>query len=381
MNGAPETQHVQTLVIGGGQAGLAVGYHLARRRLPFLILDAHERIGDAWRKRWDSLRLFTPARYDGLPGMRFPASGGSFITKDQMADYLESYAARFALPVRTGARVERLSRTGEHFTVIAGGQRYEADQVVVAMSNNQKPRIPDFAPDLDPDVVQMHSSQYGNPTQLREGAVLIVGAGNSGADIAMEVVASHTTWLAGKSPGHVPFRIEPFFARNGLVRIVRFVGTHVLTRGTPIGRRVIPKMLGHGAPLVRIKPNDLIAAGVQRVPRVVGVDGGLPQLEDGQVLDVANVIWCTGYRAGFSWIDLPLFEHGELPRHQRGIVETEPGLYFVGLDFLYAATSDTVTGVGRDAKHVVKALASRVKTASPVPQIDSFRQGQTTPVR
>jgi putative flavoprotein involved in K+ transport len=376
MDQGTEPQYVQTLVIGGGQAGLTVGYHLQRRGMPFLILDAHERLGDAWRKRWDSLRLFTPARYDGLPGMRFPASGGAFITKDQMADYLDSYAARFALPVRTGVRVDRLSRSGERFTVTAGAQRYEADQVVVAMSNNQKPRVPDFAPDLDPDVVQMHSSQYRNPTQLREGAVLIVGAGNSGADIAMEVVSSHKTWLAGNSPGHVPFRIEPFVARNGLLRIVRFVGTHVLTRGTPIGRRVIPRMLAHGSPLVRVKPSDLIAAGVQRVPRVAGTERGLPRLEDGQVLDVANVIWCTGYRAGFSWIDLPVFEQGEMPRHQRGIVETEPGLYFVGLDFLYAATSDTVTGVGRDAKHVVNALGSRVATHGRAPGRESGQQVQ-----
>jgi putative flavoprotein involved in K+ transport len=367
MSPVSEPEYVQTLVIGGGQAGLAVGYHLARRGLPFLILDAHERVGDAWRKRWDSLRLFTPARYDGLPGMRFPASGGSFIGKDQMAEYLESYAQRFALPVRTGARVERLSREGQRFSVQAGARRFVADNVVVAMSNNQKPRVPDFAPDLDQDIVQLHSSQYKNPTQLREGDVLIVGAGNSGADIAMDIVAHHRTWLAGKHPGHIPFRIEPFYGRSGLVRVVRFVGTHLLTRSTPIGRKAVTKMLGHGSPLVRVKPNDLIAAGVQRIPRVSGIEGGLPRLEDGQVLDVANVIWCTGYRAGFSWIDLPVFEDGEFPRHERGVVAHEPGLYFVGLDFLYAATSETVTGVGRDAKHVVKMLASRLKSAAAQP--------------
>ena len=360
MNDRRDAEHVQTVVIGGGQAGLATGYYLARQGLPFVILDAHSRVGDAWRTRWDSLRLFTPARYNGLPGMRYPASGGSFITKDEMADYLESYAARFELPVQTDARVDCLTRAGERFRVTAGGRAYEADQVVVAMASYQKPRVPEFAPDLDPEVVQLHSSQYRNRTQLREGDVLIVGAGNSGADIAMDVVPHHHTWMAGTHPGHIPFRIEPFIARNGAIRMVRFVGHHVLTVKTPLGRKVRPTFVAKGSPLVRVKPKDLVAAGVERVPRVVNTVGGLPQLEDGRVLDVANVIWCTGYRPGFSWIDLPVFEGAGEPRHERGVVPSEPGLYFVGLDFLYAATSDTVTGVSRDAKHVVKAIASRV---------------------
>ena len=360
MAAAIEAEYVQTIVIGGGQAGLAIGYYLQRRGLPFVILDGNARVGDAWRQRWDSLRLFTPARYSSLPGMRFPASGGSFVSKDQMADYLEAYAARFHLGVRTGSRVDCLTRAGERFRVTAAGRVYEADQVVVAMANYQKPRVPEFAPDLDPDVVQLHSSQYRNPTQLREGGVLIVGAGNSGADIAMDVAPSHRTSLAGKHPGRVPFRIEPFIARNGLVRVFRFIGHHVLTLGTPIGRKIQPKFVAMGAPLVRVKPKDLLAAGVARVPRVVGTERGLPLLQDGRVLDVANVIWCTGYRPGFSWVDLPVFVRDEEPRHQRGIVASEPGLYFVGLDFLYAATSDTVSGVGRDSEHVVKALAARV---------------------
>jgi putative flavoprotein involved in K+ transport len=278
-----------------------------------------------------------------------------------MADYLEAYANRFDLGVRTGSRVECLARAGTRFRVTAGGRIYEADQVVVAMANYQKPRVPEFAPDLDPEVVQLHSSQYRNPTQLREGDVLIVGAGNSGADIAMDVAPHHRTWLAGKHPGYVPFRIEPFIARNGLLRIVRFVGHHVLNLGTPIGRRAQPSFAAKGAPLVRVKPNDLLAAGVLPVPRVVGAERGLPLLEDGRVLDVANVIWCTGYRPGFDWIDLPVFAQHEDPRHERGIVASEPGLYFVGLDFLYAATSDTVTGVGRDAAHVARAIAARVR--------------------
>src|SRR5688572_7753195 len=193
-------ERFEVVVVGGGQAGLAVGYHLARRGLRFVILDANARIGDSWRKRWDSLRLFTPARYDGLPGLPFPAPAHAFPTKDDMADYLESYAARFDLPVRTGVRVDQLARQEDRFILSAGGRRFEADNVVVAMATHQVPWVPPFASALDPGVVQLHSGAYRNPAQLRDGRVLVVGTGNSGAEIALEVAARHPTWLSGRDP-------------------------------------------------------------------------------------------------------------------------------------------------------------------------------------
>jgi putative flavoprotein involved in K+ transport len=197
MDGAGGAERFETVIIGGGQAGLAVGYHLARRDRRFVILDANQRIGDAWRKRWDSLRLFTPARYDGLPGWPFPAPAWSFPTKDEVADYLEAYAARFDLPVRTGVRVDGLSREADRYVVAAGKHRYEADNVVVAAGAYRRPRIPAFASELDSGIVQLHSSQYRDPSQLLEGGVLVVGAANSGAEIALEVSGDHRTWLSG----------------------------------------------------------------------------------------------------------------------------------------------------------------------------------------
>ena len=356
-------RQIETVVIGGGQAGLAVGYELARRGRPFVILDAHERIGDAWRQRWDSLRLFTPARFDGLAGLPFPAGRADFISKDEMADYLESYAQHFHLPVRTGTRVERLSREGDRFRVVTDRGTILADNVVVAMSNYQQPKVPAFAGELDPGIVQLHSFGYRNPSQLAPGGVLVVGVGNSGADIALEVAANHPTWLAGKEAGHIPFRIERFVARHFLVSVVRFVGHRVLTMNTPIGRKIRPGFLDRAAPLVRVKPKDLTAAGIERVGRIVEVRDGSPVTEEGQVLEVANVIWCTGFRPGFGWIDLPIFGDHQQPEHDAGVVEQEPGLYFVGLHFLFAATSDTVNGVSRDARRVVEHLASRPRTA------------------
>jgi putative flavoprotein involved in K+ transport len=356
-------QEIQTVVIGGGQAGLAAGYHLAKQGLPFLILDANPRIGDAWRKRWDSLRLFTPARYNALPGMRFPAPGDSFPTKDAMADYLESYAERFRLQVQAGVKVDRLSRQGGRFVIEAGSMRFDAENVIVAMANYQAPRLPSFAKDLDPGIRQLNAHTYRNPTQLQRGGVLVVGVGNSGADIAIDVARAHPTWLSGKESGHIPYRIERFMGRYVLVRIVRFIGHHILSLGTPIGRKQRPKFLHRAAPLLRVKPRDLITAGIQRVPRLVGVKDGLPLLEDGRIIDVRNLIWCTGFEPGFSWIDLPIFDQAGDPLHDRGVVAGTSGLYFLGLQFLYSMTSATVHGVGRDAGHIVKVIAARTQRA------------------
>ncbi len=361
---ATHLERFDTVIIGGGQAGLATGYNLAKRDLPFVIIDANERVGDAWRKRWDSLRLFTPARYDGLEGWRFPAPALSFPTKDEMADYLEAYAARFELPVRTGVKVDGLSREGDRFLITSGDRHFEAKHVVVATGAHQIPKIPAFADELHSSIVQLHSSQYRHPSQLQEGAVLVVGAGNSGAEIAFEVSRTHPTYLSGNPSGQIPVRHGPAAARF-VLPVVRFVGHHVLTLGTPIGRKVRPRFISHSAPLVRVKLKDLAAAGVERVPRTVSIEDGRPALEDGRVLDVSNVIWCTGFREEFPWIDLPIFDENERPLHERGVVVGEPGLYFVGMPFQYAVTSDVLPGVGRDAEYIAKHIARNLTPRQP----------------
>jgi putative flavoprotein involved in K+ transport len=280
-----------------------------------------------------------------------------------MADFLESYAAHFDLPVRTGIRVDKLSRQGDRFLITAGEKRFEAENVVVAMATFQRAKVPAFARDFDPAIVQLHSSDYKNPAQLRDGSVLVAGAGNSGAEIAVELARNgHQTLLSGRDVGHVPFPIDGLASRLFLLRLVfRLVFHRVLTVDTPIGRKVRPKVLYIGGPLIRTRPGDLARVGVKRVPRVAGARGGRPLLADDSAVDVANVIWCTGFQPGFSWIDLPLFdEHGQ-PTHERGIVATEPGLYFVGLHFLYALSSTMIHGVGRDAERIATAIARRVR--------------------
>ena len=350
---------MNTVIVGAGQAGLATAYHLARLGQPAVVLDARHRVGDSWRARYDSLTLFTPGMADGLPGMRFTGPPHAFPTARQMADYLEEYATAMDLPVRLGVRVERVRRTGTGFSVETSEGVLDADDVVIATGGRTRPHVPHFARDLDPDIVRLHSTEYHNPGQLQAGPVLVVGASHSGADLALEAAADHETYLAGQIHGQIPSGGEgPLGVVAG--HLIMFAARHVLTLRTPMGRRLAPRFRHHGAPLERPHKADLEQAGVVLLPhRVTGCQGGLPVLDDGRVLDVANVLWCTGFREDWSWIEgLPLAEDGD-PRQQRGVVDGVEGLYFMGLPFQYAAASGLVLGVGRDARYVAQHIAAR----------------------
>ena len=278
-----------------------------------------------------------------------------------MADYLESYARKFALPVRVGVRVDSLTRRDGRYVVRSNGHELYADQVVVAMASYQKPRVPVLSSGLDPEILQLHSTAYKNPEQLREGPVLIAGAGNSGAEIGIELAKrGHKVWMSGRDTGEVPFKLTSFWGRWLLAPLVlRLLFHRLLTIKTPMGRKARPKMLTKGGPLIRTRQGDLKACGVERVGRVVGSREGMPVLEDGSALEVKNVLWCTGFHPGFSWLDLPVFDEQGEPRHEGGVVPGQPGLYFVGLHFLYSFSSTMIHGVGRDAARIVDALVTR----------------------
>ena len=304
------SEHYETMVIGGGQAGLSVAYYLEQAGRSCVLLDASERVGDSWRARWDSLRLYSPASHDALPGMPFPAPPTHYPTAAEMADYLESYAGRFGLPVRSGMRVESLTRREGRYLAAAGDLEFEADNVVVATGVFQKPHVPPFAGDLAPGITQLHSNDYRNPSQLQEGPVLVVGASHSGADIAYEAAAEHEVVLSGTDTGQLPVPLETRRGRFGF-RCLVFVGSHLLTADTPMGRKVRPHIRHGGGPLLRYRRKDLRAAGVERVlERVTGVEHGLPVLDGGRVVDVTNIVWCTGFRPDYSWLDFP-FELGD----------------------------------------------------------------------
>jgi putative flavoprotein involved in K+ transport len=366
-------ERFDTIIVGGGQAGLATGHFVAQQSRSFVILDAHERVGDAWRTRWDSLRVFTPAKYNGLPGMRFPAPRLSFPTKDDVADYMAAYATRFALPVRNTVRVDSLERAADGFLVTASAGTFEAANVVVATGAHRKPRIPAFASELDSRITQLHSSDYRNSGQLGDGAVLVVGLGNSGAEISMDVRQGRHVLVAGSPMGQLPVK-HGAAAAAFVLPLVKFMGTYVLTVDTPVGRKVLPKM--KTAPLIRIKVKDLEGAGIERVPRVAGVRDGMPLLEDGRKLDIANVIWCTGFTNDLGWIKVPeAFGEDGKPAQYRGVATAVPGLYFVGMEHQYAATSDVLPGVGRDAAYVARRLAARVDSKDRVVRRDAAEVG------
>jgi putative flavoprotein involved in K+ transport len=359
-------EHFETVIIGGGQAGLAVGYHLRSQRRAFVILDANVCVGDSWRKRWPSLRLYSPASVDGLPGMAFPAPGHTHPTGLEMADYLESYAKHFELPVRAGITVDALETNGDRYVVIAGERRFGADNVVVATGvfQHERPIIPEFATELDPAIRQLHSADYRGPEQLQPGLVVVVGAAHSGGDIAYEVArAGYSTILSGRDTGQVPFDIDGRMSRI-VFPLLKFVATRVLTVSTPMGRKVKPEIRSHGGPLLRVKRADLEAAGVERVlDRTVGVENGMPVLANGRIIEVANVIWCTGFRNDWDWIRFPVpREDDGYPDQKRGAVSSVPGLYFVGLPFLHSFSSMLVLGAGRDGERVAKHIAARTSS-------------------
>jgi len=358
-----QVEQVETVIIGGGQAGLAVGYHLGQQDRRFVILEANERVGDSWRKRWPSLRLYSPARVDALPGMPFPAPPNSFPTAYEMADYLEAYAERFELPVRTSTPVDGVERNGDAYVVNASGRRLETRNVVVATGvfQHERPAIPEFASELDPRIRQLHSADYRGPEQLQAGRVLVVGAAHSGGDIAYEVArAGYETVLSGPDTGQIPVNIESPLAPI-VFRVLAFVWTRVMTVSTPVGRKLRSELRTHGGPLIRVKRADLEQAGVERVhERTVGVQGGLPVLADGRVLDVANVVWCTGFRNDYGWLRLPLpLDDDGFPEQERGAVPSLPGLYFVGMPFLHSFASMLILGAGRDGRAVARHIVRR----------------------
>jgi putative flavoprotein involved in K+ transport len=356
------TQHIETLIVGAGQAGLATGYHLTRRGREVLIVDGNQRIGDNWRCHYDSLKLYSPARFDGLPGMDFPGDPWHFPGKDEVADFLEQYAVTMELPVRLQTHVDRVvPRERDGFTAHLGSERVECDNLVVATGTfGRTPRVPDLAASLSPAIRQLHSAEYQNPTQLQPGTTLVVGASHSGCDIAYEVAADRSTILVGPDRGNIPLEWDSTRFKLAMPVVV-FAWKHVLTRRTPMGRKEMEKVRHQGAPSTRVKPHHLAERGVERIEhKVTGVStAGRPVLSDGRVLDVTNVVWATGFRPDFSWVEAPITGDDGWPREYRGVVEDVPGLFFCGLSFQFSFSSMVLPGVGRDAAYVAGRIDQR----------------------
>lgn len=350
---------IDTVVIGGGAAGLQVGRMLQQRGIPFLIVDAHARVGDTWRGRYRSLRLFSPRSVNSLPGLRLDVGVFGYPTGARFGDYLERWRERVGLPIRLATRVTGLTRAddGRFLVTVDHGDDLVARRVVVAVGTSGIPVVPPLAATLSSAVRQLHSTEYRGPEQLADGPVLVVGAGNSGTDIALEAAAAgHDVTIAGRHPGEVPVDVDTPIG-NILLRLVVVPRMRRTTIDTPEGRTLREKGRGHGVNLVRNTLRDLDRAGVRRIGRVTGVDAEGRPVADGARVAATTVVWCTGARPDLSWLRLDgaLGADGR-PIEHRGVVDAVPGLGFVGLPFQYSPASATLMGMGDDAAHVVAEL-------------------------
>jgi putative flavoprotein involved in K+ transport len=342
---------LDVVVIGGSQSGLAIAWYLARQQLRFVVLEAGPEPGHVWRSRWDSLKLFTPGRYDALPGLPFPGSPDTYPAKEMVADYLNAYATAFDLPVRLNARVTALTLTAEGFEARTGDGVFRARQVVVATGPFQVAYVPPAAQQLDGSVTQLHSAGYRNPRALPPGPVLVVGGGNSGFQIAEELAATRQVDLsiATKAPVLPQRRAGQdlfwWLTRLGLMRV---------TAGSRVGRRL------------RARPDFIIGssrrrlrmAGVRFRPAVTGAQGRTARFADGSRRDVGVVIWTTGYRSDYSWMHIPGVVRDGQVIHRRGVTDV-PGLYFLGLPWQHSRGSALLGFVREDAAYLAGRIASR----------------------
>jgi putative flavoprotein involved in K+ transport len=346
----PTEDRFDTVVVGAGQAGLAVGYFLARQGRRFVILERADSIGSAWRERWESLTLFTPRRYSGLPGLPFPGDPDGYPTRDEVIAYLEEYARRSQLPVKLDTNVRRLTVDKGPFLLEAGGAHITADNVVVATGPFQTPFVPDLAEQIDPDVLQMHSTGYRRPDEVSEGTVLVVGGGNTGFQIAEELSTTRRVVLSvGSRQKPLPQRLLGRDLFWWLTKS-RLLATTVDSR---LGRK-----LRHRDTLIGSSPRRLGRLGVELKPRAVSASGRTFRFFDGSELEVDTVIWATGYRPDSSWIDLPVFDPDGAVRHKRGVTDV-PGLFFLGLTWQHTRGSALLGWVKDDAEFIGEQISQR----------------------
>lgn len=340
----------EVVVVGAGQAGLAVGFFLAQWGLPFAILEAHDRLGSAWRGRWDSLTLFTSRRYSGLPGLPFPGDPDWYAGRDEVAGYLERYANEFSLPVHFSSPVRELTPVDGRFRVDVDGRSSTADQVVVATGAFQTPYVPAFAGQLGAEVTQMHSSGYRRPHEIPEGTVLVVGGGNTGFQIAEELAPVRSVHLSiGSRQTPFPQRLmgrDIFWWLSALGVLDKSVETRM-------GQRLRERL-----PLIGSSPRKIRQAGVTLRPRATAASGRTVAFSDGSTLDADAVIWATGYRNDYSWIKAPILDDRGQPRHRRGVTDV-PGLYFIGLEWQWTRGSALIGWVKHDAEFIAREIAAR----------------------
>lgn len=363
-----EAKQYDVIIIGAGQAGLAIAFYLQRANLNFILIDAHSKVGDSWRKRWDSLVLFSPVDYNHLPGMPFPRKSNEFPTKDEMAHYLDSYVKHYRFPIRLNEKVYEVIRDQRLFTIKTTKGVYKTHQVVVATGAFQTPFVPPFAKNAVKAVFQIHSSSYTNPSQITDDPALVVGTGNSGVQIALELARTRPVLLSGPEPRSVPRQI----LGKDLYWWYYALGISNITKYSLLGRLMMGNEKKKGEPIIGNALNRLKSfPNVHRMPHVVGVEGMTVLFRGGLRVKVKNIIWCTGFQNNYPWIKLDVFCQDGRPIEQRGVVRKIPGLYFIGLNWLYRMNSGQVGGVGRDARFLAQVIRKHKARLGRVPKVNS----------
>ena len=343
-------KNLEVAVIGGSQAGLAMGHYLAQRGRRFVIFERGDAIAPAWRERWDSLKLFTPRGYSALPGLPFPGDPDDYPTRDELIAYLEQYAETFELPIELNSEVRRLSHEQGRLVLDIDGRRITADQVVVATGPFQTPFVPKLAEQLDPDVWQAHSTGYQRPSDVPEGTVLVVGGGNTGFQIAKELSATHTVMLSvGSKQKPLPQRV----AGRDLFWWLTKTGLIHKTLESRLAQRLKDRDTLIGSSPRKLKKRY----AVELKPRATDAAGRTARFEDGSELEVDAVIWATGYRSDYSWIDLPILDSNGRLRHRRGVTDV-PGLFFLGLTWQWTRGSALIGWVKDDAAFLAERIAA-----------------------
>jgi putative flavoprotein involved in K+ transport len=357
---ATHPDRFDVVVVGGGQAGLAIGYFLAGQGRRFVILEAADAVGAAWRERWDSLVLFTPRRYDALPGLAFPGDPDGYPTRDEVIAYLEQYAETFDLPIEFNSNVRSLRRDNGVFRIEASGRHLVADQVIVATGPFQRPRAPAVADQLAPEVVQRHSADYRRSSDVPDGRVVVVGGGNTGFQIAKELSSTHAVELAiGSRQTPLPQKLLGRDLFSWLTKL----GLLQKSVETRLGKRAQSRDT-----LIGSSPRELKRRyGVELRPRTVNADGRTVRFEDGSELELDAVIWATGYRPDYSWIKRPVLDEDGRLRHRRGVTDV-PGLYFLGLTWQHTRGSALIGWVKNDAEFIAERIAQYQESKAPVPR-------------
>jgi putative flavoprotein involved in K+ transport len=343
-------QKYDVIIVGGGQAGLSIGYYLKKTALSFLILDKGSEVGEVWRKRYDSLTLFTPDFYSALPGSTFIGNRQSYPTKDEVANYLKFYAEQNKIPIQHNTEVQELFQTGGGFEIYSNKGIFHAQKVVVATGPFQKPFIPKFSKDLSKDVIQLHSSVYKNPQQLKDGPVLVVGGGNSGAQIAVELSKEREVYL---SVGHKLKLIPLDVGKKSIFWYIDKFGLYQASKDSLFGRLLRKQK----DPILGSDLKPLLDSGkIKLKARSVSVKGDTFHLQDNSHIKVNNVIWSTGFWPDYNWINISnLIDVKGFPVHERGVTSVQ-GLYFLGLPWLNCRSSALLGGVGKDAEYLFNLL-------------------------